>query len=73
MAEKGLFCGINIPKDLANLSDMEKKHLPVIEAPDEVKAGEPFQATLLHKNRVNPGIYISRDYCITRKTRERYT
>lgn len=46
MAEKGLFCGINIPKDLANLSDMEKKHLPVIEAPDEVKAGEPFQATI---------------------------
>jgi superoxide reductase len=42
MEEKGLFCGINQPKDAANLTDMEKKHIPVIDAPDEVKAGEPF-------------------------------
>lgn len=46
MAEKGLFCGINSPKDAGNLSDMEKKHIPVIEAPDEVKAGEPFKVTI---------------------------
>jgi superoxide reductase len=46
MAEKGLFCGTNQPKDTTNLSDMEKKHIPVIQAPDEVKAGEPFQATI---------------------------
>jgi superoxide reductase len=46
MAEKGLFCGINKPKDASNLTDMEKKHIPVIEAPDEVRAGEPFTATI---------------------------
>ncbi len=46
MTEKGLFCGINIPKDQANLNDMEKKHIPVIDAPDEVKPGEPFKVTI---------------------------
>lgn len=46
MAEKGLFCGINKPKDEKNLSEMELKHVPVIEAPDSVKAGEPFQVSI---------------------------
>lgn len=46
MAEKGLFCGINKVKDEENLTEMEKKHVPVIEAPDTVKAGEPFQVTI---------------------------
>ncbi len=44
--EKGLFCGINRPKDAANLSELEKKHVPVIESPDKVKAGEPFNVTV---------------------------
>jgi len=43
MVEKGLFCGINKPKDTANLTETEKKHLPVVECPDKVKSGEPFQ------------------------------
>ncbi len=43
MPEKGLFCGINKPKDTANLIELEKKHIPVFECPDKVKAGEPFQ------------------------------
>lgn len=43
MAEKGLFCGINKPEDAANLTESEKKHIPVIECPNKVKAGEPFQ------------------------------
>ncbi|WMW21705.1 class II SORL domain-containing protein [Methanolobus mangrovi] len=30
-------------KDNQNLTDMEKKHVPVIEAPVEVTAGEPFE------------------------------
>lgn len=30
-------------KDNQNLTDMEKKHIPVIEAPAEVIAGEPFE------------------------------
>lgn len=46
MAEKGLFCGLNSPKDPANMTDMEKKHHPVIECPDSVKAGEPFQVKI---------------------------
>ncbi|MFQ5887716.1 MAG: class II SORL domain-containing protein [Candidatus Hydrothermarchaeales archaeon] len=44
--EKGLFCGINKPKDTENLSELEKKHVPIIEAPGKVKAGEPFKVTV---------------------------
>jgi superoxide reductase len=40
-----LFCGVNTPKDPANLSDLEKKHTPVITAPDVVRAGECFEVT----------------------------
>lgn len=43
MSEKGLFCGINRPQDPSNMTDMEKKHTPVIDCPDTVKAGEPFK------------------------------
>ncbi|MDH4232057.1 MAG: class II SORL domain-containing protein [Nitrospirota bacterium] len=46
MQEKGLFCGINKPKDSANMTDFEKKHTPVIECPDEVKEGVPFQVRI---------------------------
>jgi len=46
MSEKGLFCGINQPKDPANLSELEKKHIPVIECPDNVKSGEPFHVKI---------------------------
>jgi superoxide reductase len=46
MTEKGMFCGINKPKDIDNQSDFEKKHVPVIECPDTVKAGEPFQVNV---------------------------
>jgi len=46
MSEKGLFCGINTPKDPANVTELEKKHTPVIECPDSVKAGEPFQVRI---------------------------
>jgi superoxide reductase len=33
---------LNKPRDWSNLSVMAKKHVPVIEAPDMVKAGEAF-------------------------------
>ncbi|NIA21734.1 MAG: superoxide reductase [Anaerolineaceae bacterium] len=63
MAElPALLTRINTPQDLDNLSDLEKKHLPVIEAPDSVKAGEPFEVTvqagklLAHPNE--PGHHI---------------
>ena len=36
MSQKGPFCGNNKPQDLANMTDFEKKHLPVIECPDTV-------------------------------------
>ncbi len=37
-----LFEGINRVKDQANKTGLEKKHAPVIKAPGEVKAEEPF-------------------------------
>jgi len=46
MAEKSLFCGINRPQDPANKTEPEKKHTPVIECSDTVKAGEPFQVKI---------------------------
>jgi len=42
MAEVDLFAGVNRPADPSNLADLEKKHLPVIDAPDEVEAGKCF-------------------------------
>jgi len=45
MAED-LFSAINRPADPDNLTDLEKKHLPVISAPDEVKAGECFEVAV---------------------------
>ncbi|MBF0606911.1 MAG: class II SORL domain-containing protein [Candidatus Magnetobacterium sp. LHC-1] len=46
MSEKSLFCGMNKPVDSNNLTDSEKKHMPVIECPDVVKAGEPFKVII---------------------------
>jgi len=33
---------LNKPKDWTKLTDMAKKHVPIIEAPGKVKAKEPF-------------------------------
>ena len=41
-----LFSQINKVKDLDNPTDLEKKHHPVITAPDKVKAGECFGVTV---------------------------
>lgn len=46
MTEKGLFCGMNRPKDHSRMSELEKKHTPVIECPDEVTSGDPFKVTI---------------------------
>lgn len=35
-----LYVGVNKPVDPRNLSDLEKKHIPVITAPQRVKSGE---------------------------------
>ena len=37
-----LFSGVNRPADPRNLSDLEKKHIPVIDAPNSVGQGECF-------------------------------
>lgn len=44
--EKDLFAQINTASDMENLSDLEKKHLPVIDAPETVKAGECFEVVV---------------------------
>ncbi len=41
--EADLFCGVNLVKDCNNMTDLEKKHLPIITAPKEVKRGECFE------------------------------
>lgn len=42
VAAKNLFHGVNTPSDPDNMTDLEKKHLPVIDAPDSVGVGECF-------------------------------
>ena len=41
-----LFDGVNKAKDPDNMTDLEKKHTPVITAPDKVKAEECFEVTV---------------------------
>lgn len=41
-----LFSGINSARDLENATDLQKKHTPVITAPDSVKAGECFEVVV---------------------------
>ncbi len=40
------FCGVKSAKDPANATDFEKKHTPVIKAPESVKMGELFDVTV---------------------------
>ncbi len=62
--EGDLFCGVNRPKDSGAPSDLEKKHIPVIEAPETVKKGECFKVTvevgklLAHPNERNHYIHF---------------
>jgi superoxide reductase len=41
--ERDLLVGVNEPFDARNLSDLEKKHIPVIDAPDAVDEGRCFR------------------------------
>jgi len=41
-----LFTGINKPKDLENMSDLEKKHYPTVEAPESASPRESFKVTV---------------------------
>lgn len=37
---------LNRPRDWSNLTTMAKKHLPTVEAPEKVKAKEPFSVKI---------------------------
>jgi superoxide reductase len=60
--EDDLFCGVNTVADPDNMTDLEKKHVPVITAPESVGRGECFEVTvevgkhLAHPNE--PGHFI---------------
>lgn len=41
-----LLSGVNRVEDTENPTDLEKKHVPVISAPIEVKVGETFEVTV---------------------------
>ena len=41
--EGSLFCQVNSPKNLEEMSDLEKKHCPVISVPAEITADKPFE------------------------------
>jgi superoxide reductase len=41
-----ILCGVNTTENVDSASDLEKKHLPVIEAPDRVTRGEWFDVTV---------------------------
>jgi len=41
-----LFAAVNRAGDTADLTDLEKKHLPAIDAPNSVSAGEKFEVTI---------------------------
>ncbi|MHC4571113.1 MAG: desulfoferrodoxin family protein [Planctomycetota bacterium] len=60
--EEDLFCGVNMVKDPENMTDLEKKHLPVISAPKSVKKGEYFEVMVevgkLMKHPNEPGHYV---------------
>jgi len=40
--DEDILCGINTPADMDSLTELEEKHLPVIDAPDKVNRGESF-------------------------------
>jgi superoxide reductase len=44
--EKDLFCGVNMVTDWNNMTDLEKKHLPIITAPESIKKDECFEVTV---------------------------
>jgi len=46
LTSQDLLAGVNRPLDPDNLTDLEKKHLPIITAPDRVTAGEWFDVTV---------------------------
>lgn len=60
--EQDILCGVRIPKDVNALSELEQKHLPVINAPERVKKDEVFEVTIeagkLKTHPNEPGHFI---------------
>ena len=44
--EEDLFCGVNTVKDCEHMTDLEKKHQPIITAPKSVKKGQCFEVAV---------------------------
>lgn len=44
--QKSLTEGVNQPSNLQDLSELEQKHLPIIDAPSTVRGGEFFEITV---------------------------
>ena len=44
--EGDLFCGVNEPRDTKEMSDLEKKHTPVIDCPEILKKGSCNEVTV---------------------------
>lgn len=60
--EDDIFCGVNRPKDVSNMTDFEKKHVPVITAPEKVKRDQEFEVRIevgkLFPHPNEPGHFI---------------
>ncbi len=60
--EDDILCGVNRPNDPANLTDLEKKHIPQIKAPDSAAIDEFFDVTVevgkLVEHPNEPGHFI---------------
>ncbi len=41
--QEDILCGLNVPKDPSNLTDLEKKHMLSIDAPEKVAKDEVFE------------------------------
>lgn len=46
--EEDLFCGLNKAKSavIEEMTDLEKKHTPVITGPEKARKGEPFEVSI---------------------------
>jgi superoxide reductase len=52
--DEKLFQGINRAKALDNETGLEQLHVPVIKAPEKVRAGEPFEVEILVGKKMHP-------------------
>ena len=41
--QNNLFCGVNMVDDLNSMTDLEKKHLPIITVPEKINANQKFE------------------------------